>query len=58
MVRDVLGLNRSLRLCGVSKKAWYHAPRPRDIPPDPAVQEAVREIAPERPTYGTRRMAA
>ena len=58
MVRDVLGLNRSLRLCGVSKKAWYHAPRPRDIPPDPAVREAVLRIAPARPTYGTRRMAA
>ena len=55
-----LGVNDFLdfTLCGVSKKAWYYTPKPRDIPPDPEVQEVVRKIAPERPTYGTRRMAA
>ncbi|MDE0265899.1 MAG: IS3 family transposase [Thaumarchaeota archaeon] len=58
MMRDVVGLNRSLRLCGVSKKAWYYKPRPRDVPPDPAVLGTIRRIAPQRPAYGTRRMAA
>ena len=24
MVREVMGLNRELLLCGVSKKAWYY----------------------------------
>lgn len=58
MMHDVVGLNRSLRLCGVSKKAWYYKPRPRDVPPDPAVLDTIRRIAPQRPAYGTRRMAA
>ena len=58
MIQDILGLNRSLELCGVSKKAWYYTPMPRHIQPDPAVQKAVIDIAPQRPTYGTRRMAA
>ena len=58
MIYDIVGLNRSLLLCGVSKKAWYYAPKKREILSDPAVQEAVQRIAPSRPTYGTRRMAA
>lgn len=58
MMCDVVGLNRSLRLCGVSKKMWYYVPRPRNVSPDPEVQDAVRDIAQQRPTYGTRRMAA
>ena len=57
MVQEVMGLNRAL-LCGVSKKAWYYAPRPRNVSPDPEVQETVQRIGPERPTYGTRRMTA
>ena len=58
MMRDVVGLNRSLRLCGVSKSMWYHRPSPRNVKPDPKVQDAVMRIAPLRPTYGSRRMAA
>ena len=58
MMRDVVGLNRSLRMCGVSKKSWYHVPKPRNVPPDPEVRDAILRIAPQRPTYGTRRMAA
>ena len=58
MIYDVVGLNKSLRLCGVSKKAWYYVARPRNVPPDPEVKSAVQEIAGQRPTYGTRRMAA
>ena len=58
MVQEVMGLNRALLLCGVSKKAWYHTPRPRNVSPDPQVQEMIQKIGPARPTYGTRRMAA
>ena len=58
MVHEKMGLNRSLFLCGVSKKTWYYTKRPRDIPPDPDVFGAVYQIATQRPTYGTRRMAA
>ena len=36
-VREALELNRVLLLCGVSKKAWYYAPRPRNVSPDPQV---------------------
>ncbi len=41
MMRDVIGLNRSLRLCGVSKKTWYYKPSPRDMHPDPEVLDMV-----------------
>ena len=58
MVQEVMGLNRALLLCGVSKKAWYYTPSPRNVSPDPQVQEMIQKIGPERPTYGTRRMAA
>ena len=58
MMLDVVSLNRAMQLCGISKKAWYYTPKPRNIPPNPEVRDAVREIAPSRPTYGTRRMAA
>ena len=58
IMHDIIGLNKSLRLCGVSKKAWYYTASPRDIPPDPQVQDAILNISSSRPTYGTRRMAA
>ena len=37
VVREAMGLNRALLLCGVSRKAWYYAPRPRNVSPDPEV---------------------
>lgn len=58
MTRGTISLNKALLLCGVSKKAWYYDPRPRNVSPDPQVQEMVQNIGPVRPTYGTRRMAA
>ncbi len=58
IIHDVLDLNRSLALCGVSKTARYYAPTPRNVSSDPEVLEIVQKIAPKRPTYGTRRMAA
>ena len=54
----VVGLNKTLRLCGVSKKAWYYTSQPRNVSPDPEVQDRVQNIGLKRPTYGTRRMAA
>ena len=53
-----VSLNRALALCGMSKRAWYHTGKPRDIRVDPQTAAAVRRMASERPTYGTRRMAA
>ena len=53
-----MSLNRALALCGMSKRAWHHAGKPRDIRVDPQTAAAVRRAASERPTYGTRRMAA
>ena len=35
MMLRVVGLNKALSLCGVSKKAWYYTPKPRVVPPDP-----------------------
>ena len=58
MEPNILASNRALLLCGVFKKAWYYAPKPRNVSPDPQVQETVQKIGLERPTYGTRRMAA
>lgn len=58
MMNGVVGLNKTLLLCGVSKKAWYYTSRPRNVSPDPQVQEMIQRIGPARPTYGTRRMAA
>ena len=58
IIQDVVGLNRSLSLCAVSKTAWHYTPKPRDVSPDPEVLDTVQRIAPARPTYGIRRMAA
>ena len=58
MMRETMSLNRALLLCGVSMKAWYYTAKPRNVSPDPQVQEMVQKIGPVRPTYGTRRMAA
>ena len=46
MVQGVMGLNRALLLCGVSKKAWYYAPRPRNVSPDHEAREMVQRIGP------------
>ena len=53
-----MSLNQSLHLTGVSKTRWYYAKSPRNISTDPAVTAVVQKIGRQRPTYGTRRMAA
>ena len=55
---DVMGLNKALKYCGLSKSAWYYTKKPRDIPIDSDMVEHIKEIATKRPTYGARRMAA
>ena len=53
-----ISLNKSLFLVGVSKSKWYYCKSPRNIRTDPVVSDTVQRIAKQRPTYGTRRMAA
>ena len=51
MIHDVVGLNRSLSLCGVSKTTWYYTPTPRNVSPDPEILETMQKIGLKRPTY-------
>jgi len=53
-----ISLNKSLLFTGVSKTRWYYSKNPRNIPVDPIVTDVVQKIGKQRPTYGTRRMAA
>lgn len=58
MLEDRLSLRKALDYSGCSRKMYYHKPIPRMIPLDPMIVEKMREIALERPTFGTRRMTA
>ena len=53
-----ISLNKSLSLVGISKTRWYYSKSPRTIPTDPVVTDIIQKIGVQRPTYGTRRMAA
>ena len=53
-----MSLNKALAYCGMSKRVWYYASRPGDVPIDAEATRMVRQVASRRPTYGTRRMAA
>lgn len=53
-----ISLNKSLLLIGVSKTKWYYSKSPRIIQTDPVIADVVQKIGKQRPTYGTRRMAA
>jgi len=53
-----LSTRKALDYAGCSRKMYYHKPEPRDIPLDQKILEKTKEIAAQRPTYGTRRMAA
>ena len=53
-----MSLNKALRYCEMSKRAWYYVKKPRDVAIDANATDRVRGIAPRRPAYGTRRMAA
>lgn len=58
MTHHGISLNRSLSFSGVSKARWYYTKKPREIPLNHTVAQAVQRQASARPTYGTRRMAA
>ena len=63
MVADVLrdnglSLRKALRLSGCSRSGYYHQAKKRLIPSDPYIVEKTKQIALQRPLYGTRRMAA
>lgn len=58
IMRSGLSLRRSLLHAGLSRKKWYHKPRPRQVPLRAGIAEEVRKEGYARPTYGTRRMAA
>jgi transposase InsO family protein len=53
-----LSLRKALRHSGCSRKAYYHQAKRRSIPSDPYIVEKTRQLATQRPLYGTRRMAA
>ncbi len=58
MISHSTSLRRSLHYSGVSRKGWYYANKPRDIPVSLVITQALQEEGSARPTYGTRRMAA
>jgi putative transposase len=53
-----LGLRDALRYSGSSWNLYYHQERARAVPPDPEMVRKVEELILERPSYGTRRVAA
>lgn len=58
MLETEMSLRKALAYAGCSRKMYYYEPAPRTIALDPVVVEKTREIALQRPSYGTRRMAA
>ena len=58
MLEDGFSLRKALDYSGCSRKMYYHKTIPRMVQPDPLVVEKVKQIALDRPTFGTRRMAA
>ena len=57
MVGGGVSLTKALKICGVSRQAYYYKKRPVRRGVDIAVAKAVTRIASERPTYGTRMLA-
>ncbi len=57
MLEDGFSLRKALDYSGCTRKMYYHEPIPRSFLPDPLVVEKVKQIALNRPTFGTRRMA-
>jgi putative transposase len=53
-----MSLRKALEYSGCSRKMYYYEPRKRATRLDPSIVSAAERIALERPSYGTRRMAA
>jgi putative transposase len=58
MLDDQMSLRKALDYSGCSRKMYYHEPSKRALNIDSAIVDVVGKIALERPSYGTRRMAA
>ena len=63
MVADAMrekgfSLRKALRVSGCSRNGYYHQSKKRHIPLDSYIIEKTKQIALQRPLYGTRRMAA
>lgn len=58
MLHKGMSLRRSLHYAGCSRKMYYYETVPRTIRLDSSVVGKTKEIALQRPSYGTRRMAA
>lgn len=58
MLQERMSLRKALAYSGCSRKMYYHEPRARVVKLDPSMVSATERIALERPSYGTRRMAA
>jgi len=55
---EAFSLRKALRHSGCSRQGYYHKPKKRNISADPRIVEKIKQIALQRPLYGTRRMAA
>jgi putative transposase len=58
MREEGFSLRKALGHSECSRNGYYHQPKRRSIPPDPYIVEKAKQIASQRPLYGTRRMAA
>jgi hypothetical protein len=54
----MMSLRKAMEYSGCSRKMYYYKPTQRILEPDPFIVEKTKEIALERPSYGTRRMGA
>lgn len=53
-----LSIRDALAYSGSSWNLLYHQPKPRFVAPDESIVERVKRLVVERPSYGTRRVAA
>lgn len=58
MLQNELSLRKALDYAGCSRCAYYYEPRVTRRAIDHAVLQKLEELGPERPSFGTRRMAA
>lgn len=58
LIANGQSIRKAIKYTGCSTNIYYHQPKPREIKFDQQVLEKTREIALQRPTYGTRRIAA
>ena len=53
-----LSTRKALTYTDCSNQLYYHNSKPRDFSFDQAVLDKTKEVASQRPSYGSRRMAA